>query len=70
MNDVESLTVFDKLNGQIRTNNLLYRAGDELGRVSMIEIRGKITFAYEMGMITSDQWETLISKAFLTIDGE
>ena len=69
LNSVELMTVFDRLNGQIRDNNLLYCHGDEIGRISMIEIRGKITFAYELGLITTDQWENLISKAFLTIDG-
>lgn len=70
MNSVEIMTVFDRLNGQIRDNNLIYRQGDEMGRVSMIEIRGKITFAFELGLITADEWETLIGKAFLTISGE
>lgn len=69
MNSVKSPTVFDRLNEQIRDNNLLYKQGDVLGRVGMIEIRGKITFAYELGLITDNEWETLISKAFLTIDG-
>lgn len=69
MNSVESPTIFDLLNGQIRDHNLLYKQGDIMGRVSMIEIRGKITFAYELGLITTDEWENLISKAFLTIDG-
>lgn len=70
MNSVETPTIFDRLNGQIRDHNLLYKQGDVIGRVSMIEIRGKITFAYELGLITTEQWETLIDKAFLTIDGE
>lgn len=70
MNSVASPTVFDRLNVQIRDNNLLYRIGDEIGRISMIEIRGKITFAYELGLITTEEWETLISKAFLTISGD
>nr|DAJ98164.1 MAG TPA: hypothetical protein [Caudoviricetes sp.] len=40
-----------------------------MGRVSMIEIRGKITFAYELELISYAQWECLIDKAFLTING-
>lgn len=70
MNSVKSPTVFDRLNEQIRDNNLLYKQGDVLGRVGMIEIRGKITFAYELGLITKNEWESLISKVFLTIDGD
>lgn len=70
MNSVAIPTVFDRLNTQIRDNNLLYRIGDEIGRIGMIEIRGKITFAYELGLITTEEWELLISKAFLTINGE
>lgn len=69
MSSVESPTVFERLNGQIRDNNLLYMQGDAMGRISMIEIRGKITFAYELGLITTIEWENLISKAFLTISG-
>ena len=49
---------------------MLYKYGDEMGRVSMIEIRGKITFAYELGLITTDEWENLICKVFLILDGE
>lgn len=64
------LTVFERLKKQIRDHNLLYRYGDEMGRISMIEIRGKITFAYELGLITKEEWETLISKVFLIIDGD
>lgn len=64
------LTVFEHLNKQIRDHNLLYKYGDEMGRVSMIEIRGKITFAYEMGLITTDEWENLICKVFLILDGD
>lgn len=69
MNSVKSTTIFERLNGQIRDHNLLYEQGDVMGRISMIEIRGKITFAYELGLITAEEWENLISKAFLTIDG-
>lgn len=69
MSSVESPTVFERLNGQIRDNNLLYMQGDVMGRISMIEIRGKITFAYELGLITTIEWENLISKVFLTISG-
>lgn len=65
-----SKSVFMRLNDQIRDNNLLYKDGDALGRVSMIEIRGKITFALELGLITYEQWEILIDKAFLVIGGE
>lgn len=63
------MSVFRRLNDQIRDNNLLYKEGDVLGRVSMIEIRGKITFALELGLITYEQWETLIGKAFIVIGG-
>ncbi len=69
MSSIESPTVFERLNGQIRDNNLLYMQGDVMGRISMIEIRGKITFAYELGLITTIEWENLISKVFLTISG-
>lgn len=68
MNGDES--VYKLLNRQIMQNNLLYAQGDALGRVSMIEIRGKITFAFELNLITYEQWENLIDKAFLTINGE
>lgn len=68
--EANGLTVFEHLNKQIRDHNLLYKYGDEMGRVSMIEIRGKITFAYELGLITPDEWETLICKVFLILDGE
>lgn len=63
-------TVYEKLNRQIINHNLLYKEGDIMGRVSMIEIRGKITFAYELGLITAEQWENLINIVFLTIDGD
>lgn len=69
MNRIKSTTIFERLNGQIRDHNLLYEQGDVMGHISMIEIRGKITFAYELGLITTEEWENLISKAFLTIDG-
>lgn len=69
MNRIKSTTIFERLNGQIRDHNLLYEQGDVMGHISMIEIRGKITFAYELGLITAEEWENLISKAFLTIDG-
>lgn len=62
-------TVYQRLNRQIRDNNLLYKQGDIMGRVSMIEIRGKISFAYELELISYEQWERLIDKAFLTING-
>lgn len=70
MKIIKCQTVYDRLNKQIRDNNLLYPFGDEMGRVSMIEIRGKITFAFELGLISPDEWENLIGKAFLTISGE
>lgn len=70
MKIIKCLTVYDRLNKQICDNNLLYRFGDEMGRTSMIEIRGKITFAFELGLITADEWENLINKAFLTLSGE
>lgn len=63
-------TVYDRLNRQIRLNNLLFKRGDEMGRINMVEIRGKITFARELGLITADEWEKLIDKAFLTIRGD
>lgn len=66
---VESLTVFERLNKQIRDHNLLYKAGDEMGHISIIEIRGKITFAYELGLITAAEWESLISKVFTILSG-
>lgn len=66
---VESLTVFERLNQQIRDHNLLYAEGDEMGRVSIIEIRGKITFAYELGLITALEWESLIGKVFTILSG-
>lgn len=62
-------TVYQRLNRQIRDHNLLYKPDDIMGRVSMIEIRGKITFAYELELISYEQWECLIDKAFLTING-
>ena len=68
--EANGLTVFERLNKQIRDHNLLYKYGDEMGRISMIEIRGKITFAYELGLITTDEWENLICKVFLILDGE
>lgn len=70
LNRIKNLTVFDRLNRKIRDHNLLYREGDMMGRVGMIEIRGSISFAYEMGLITKEEWETLISKVFLIMDGE
>ena len=69
MENIEVASVFQRLNCQIRDNNLIYKQGDELGRISMIEIRGKISFAYELGLITQIEWEILLDKAFLTIDG-
>lgn len=63
-------TVYKLLNRQIRDNNLLYKQGDSMGRVSMIEIRGKITFAYELKLISYEQWENLIDKVFYTMNGE
>lgn len=41
-----------------------------MGRVSMIEIRGKITFAYELKLISYNEWEILIDKVFCAMDGE
>lgn len=66
---VENLTAFERLNQQIRDHNLLYKEDDEMGRISIIEIRGKITFAYELGLITALEWESLISKVFTILSG-
>ena len=61
--------VYDRLNREIRNVSLFYKIGDEAGRVSMIEIRGKATFAYQLGLITAAEWESLIKKAFFFIHG-
>ena len=63
-------TIYNLLNRQIRDINLIYTIDDTLGKTSMIETRGKISFAFELGMITKEQWEKLIDKACLTIYGE
>lgn len=63
-------TVYNLLNRQIRNINLMYTIGDTLGKTSMIETRGKISFAYELGLITKSEWESLINKACLIIYGE
>lgn len=63
-------SVYFRLNRQIRDNNLFFRPGDILGKMSMAEIRGKIAFAYEMQLITHEQYEYLMQKAFSTIYGE
>lgn len=65
-----SEAIYKLLNRQIRDNNLFYKKGDLMGRVSMIEIRGKITLAYELKLISYEQWEYLINKVFYIIDGE
>lgn len=61
-------TVYQQLNKQIRDNNLLFRPGDIMGRIALIEIRGKISFAYELGLISYSEWQKLIDKAFVTIN--
>lgn len=64
------ISVFERLSSQIRDNCLLFAPGDESGLRSMIEIRGKITFAYELGLITEAEWEELLGKAFSILYGE
>lgn len=69
MHVVKKITVFDKLSGQIKTHSLIFRPGDRMGHVGLAEIRGKVNFALEMGLISWEEWETLINKIFLIWDG-
>lgn len=69
MHRLNSVKIIGILNKQIRDNSLLFEKGDDMGIKSLIEIRGKITFAYELGLITTAEWESLISKVFLIIGG-
>lgn len=69
MHRLNSVKIIGILNKQIRDNTLLFEKGDDMGIKSLIEIRGKITFAYELGLITTAEWESLIRKVFLIIGG-
>lgn len=64
-----SRTAYEILNGEIRDSQLHFLPGDPAGKVSMIEIRGKVSFAYQMGLIDEPQWERLIGKTFLALHG-
>lgn len=62
-------TVYDRLYKEYKYL-CLFSQGDIFDKIQAAELLGKVAFAAEYKMITTEEWETLFGKVIHAINGE